>query len=83
MVVLKSVPFRLRFNFTRSRGINEYLIPVYFRNKARAVLAPHIILTRLDQIVSLALYLIDELLRVRRITDTLEELDTLLTLQLF
>ena len=83
MIVLESVPFRLCFNLARSRGVHEYFIPIYFRHKACTVLPPHLISTRLDQIVSLALRLVNELLRVRRITDALEELDTLLALQLF
>ena len=83
MIVLESVPFRLCFNFARSCGVHEHLVPVYFRHEARAVFSPHIVLTRLDQIVPLALYLFDELLCVGRITDALEELDTLFSLQLF
>ena len=83
MIVLECVPFRLCFNLTRSCGVHEYLIPVYFGHETRAVLPPHLIHTCLDQIVPLALRLVNELLRVGRITDALEELDTLLAFQLF
>ena len=47
-----------------------------------AILAPHLVLLSRDQVVSLASRRIDELLSVGWITNTLEELDTLLTLEL-
>ena len=47
-----------------------------------AILAPHFVLLSRDQVISLASRRIDELLSVGWITNTLEELDTLLTLEL-
>ena len=47
-----------------------------------AILAPHLVLLSRDQVVSLSSRRIDELLSVGWITNTLEELDTLLTLEL-
>ena len=83
MIILECVPFRLCFNLARSCGVHKYLITVVFGHETRAVLPPHLIHTCLDQIVPLTFRLVDELLCVGRITDALEELDTLLAFQLF
>ena len=81
MIILKSVPFGLGHNLARGRRIDDNFVPVDLSRETRAVLLPHLAPRRLDQIGSLSVRLVDKLLGVRRVTDALEELDTLFTLQ--
>ena len=80
MIILKSVPFRLGHDLARGRRVDNNFVPVYLGQEARAVLLPHLAPRRLDQIGSLSERLVDKFLRVRRVTHTLEELDTLFSL---
>lgn len=80
MVIFKSVPFRLGHDLVWSRRVDYNLVAVDFSDETMAVILSHLILLRLDQIVSLAKCIVNELLGVRRVTDTLEELDTLFSL---
>ena len=62
--------------------INNDFVTVKLSREPGAILLSHLISLCLDQVVSLACDSIDELLRVRRITNALEELDSLLTFKL-
>lgn len=81
MIILKSVPLRLGDDLTRSRRVDNDFIPIDFSQESRAVLLAHLTPRRLNQIISLSKRLVDKLLGVRRVTDTLEELDTLFSLE--
>ena len=62
--------------------INNDFVTVKLSREPSAILLSHLIALCLDQVVSLACDSIDELLRVRRITNALKELDSLLTFKL-
>lgn len=54
MIILKSVPFGLGHDLVRGRRVDDNLVPVDLSQEAGAVLLPHLVPRRLDQIVSLS-----------------------------
>lgn len=61
--------------------MNYHFIAIKFCCKARAILISHLIFSVFYQIISLIIHSIYEALLMRRITDALEELNTLLSLK--
>lgn len=82
MIVLERVPLGLSHDLLMSCRVNNNLVTVDFCQESCAVLLSHIILRRINQVVSLPRDHVDKLLSVRWITHTLEEFNSLLALQL-
>ena len=82
VIVFKSVPLGLRHDLCGCCCVNNNFVSVYFCHETRAVFLSHFTLARLNQVVSLALSIIDKCLGMGWITNALEELNTLLAFQL-
>ena len=81
MIIFKSIPFGLCHDFVACCSAHTDLVTVELRCEAIAILVSHFVLLCLDHALSARFNTLDEGLRVGRITDALEELDTLLALK--
>ena len=81
MIVLENIPLWLFNDFGTCTCVYHYHVAVQLRAISCAVLLSHVVHLAIDEALALALNIINKLLSMGRITDALEELDTLFALQ--
>lgn len=82
MVILKCIPLGPRGNILAGRNRHNHLVLIDHSAKPCAVPIPHLCELLVDIHFPLVFDAFDELLSVRRVTNTLEEFDSLLALEL-
>jgi hypothetical protein len=79
VVVLKAVPLRLVGNISGSGGVYDHKVLVSLSHVSVAILGPHVVLSGCLQVITFVRYRLSEFFSVGLVSDTLEELDSLLS----
>jgi hypothetical protein len=79
VIVLKSIPLGLRSNVVGSSYVHHHLVTVYLSLKPCAIVFSHLVVSQSENVLSPLDDFAYELVRVRWVTNALEELDSFLT----
>lgn len=82
MIVLEDVPFWLSNDLCGCTCVHHNHVAVKLGRVAGTVLHSHLVHVAIDEALTLAVDVIDEILSVGRVTNALEELDALFAFQL-